>query len=226
MDHLKSIECYHTFEGMVIYKMSVQLFSNGVLDVNLATIVCEDSATYFKARDVAKALGYENPMLAIRMHVWDENKFEYCNIKRGDQNHHHLQPRTILLMEPGVYQLIFKSRLQSAKIFQRWVFSEVLPSIRRTGSYSMNSLCNALSGMTLNVLSNNDRDQLTKYKTILKTHVNMLKDPVAVERGQRGELKSQENRRILVEEARKLRGRIKVLNSLVSGAIDVVNSYE
>ena len=54
----------------------------------------------------------------------------------------------------------------------------------------------------------------------------MLKDPVAVERGQRGGLKSQENRRILVEEARNLRERIEVLNSLVSKAIDVANSYE
>ena len=74
----------------------------------------------------------------------------------------------------------------------------------------MNSLCNALSGMTLNVLSNNDRDQLTEYKTILKTHVNMLKDPFAVERGQRGGLKSQENRQMLIKETRNLRRRIKM----------------
>ena len=87
----------------------------------------------------------------------------------------------------------------------------------------MNGLCYALSSMTLNVLSNDDRHQLTEYKTILKTHVNMLKDPVAVERGQRGGLKSQESRRMIVEEARNLRKSIKVLNSLVSGAIDVVN---
>ena len=59
--------------------------------------------------------------------------------------------------------------------------------------------------MTLNVLSNNDRDQRTEYKTILRAHTNMLKDPVAVERGQRGGLRSQENRRMLVEEVKKSR---------------------
>ena len=51
----------------------------------------------------------------------------------------------------------------------------------------------------------------------------MLKDPVAVERGQHGGLKSQENRRTLVEEARNLRKSIKVLSSLVSEAIAVAN---
>ena len=86
----------------------------------------------------------------------------------------------------------------------------------------MNGLCNAHSGMTLNVLSNNDGEQLTEYKTILKTHVNMLKNPVAVERGQRGALKSQENRRKLVNDVRELRGRINALSGLVSKAIDVV----
>ena len=204
--------------------MSVQLFSNGVLDVSLATIVFEDGSTYFKARDVAKALGYENSDQAIRRHVWEEDKFEWCDIRSDPVETTGLaeiHPRTKFLTEAGVYQLIFSSKLQSAKTFKRWVFSVIFPSIRRTGSYSMNSLCNALSGMTLNILSNNDRDQRTEHKTILRTHVNMLKDP-----GQRGGLKSQENRRTLVEEARNLRKRFKVLNSLVSEAIDVAKPYE
>ncbi|CAB3993125.1 Hypothetical predicted protein [Paramuricea clavata] len=45
------------------------------------------------------------------------------------------QPNTIYLSEQGVYQLIFKSKLKSAVKFQEWVFEEVLPSIRKTGTY-------------------------------------------------------------------------------------------
>ena len=77
--------------------------------------------------------------------------------------------------------------------------SEVLPSIRRTGSYSMNNMRTALSTMTLSVLSGDNADQLTEYKTVLKTHVDMLKDPVAVETGRRGGGRAQENWRKLVE---------------------------
>ena len=98
-----------------------------------------------------------------------------------------------------MYQLIFASKFLSANNFQKWVFSEVLPSIRKTGSYSMSGLRDALGTMTLSVLSGDNNDRLTEYKTVLRTHSDMLKDPVAVERGQRGGLKAQENRRKLVE---------------------------
>ena len=87
------------------------------------------------------------------------NKFEWCVIQRSvnsnplgrtvNSNPLNFHPQTLFLTEPGVYQLIFRSHLLSTEAFQDWVFSEVLPSIRKTGSYSMNNLCNALGGMTL-----------------------------------------------------------------------------
>ena len=168
-------------------------------------------------------MGYEKPQRAVFINVSDHCKFRYSDI--GPQNGD-FHPHTIFLTEEGLYELIFGSTLPAAKTFRRWVFSEVLPSIRKTGSYSMNGFCNALSGMTLNVLSNNDGEQLTEYKTILKTHLNMLKNPVAVERGQRGGLNSQENRRKLINDVRELRGRINALSGLVSKAIDVVTEYK
>ena len=81
----------------------------------------------------------------------------------------------------------------------------------------MNGLCNTLGGMTLNVLSGGDRNQLTEYKTVLRTHVNMLKDPVRVEMGRRGGLKYQENRRILADRVKEYEGVIKELRSLQEG---------
>ena len=98
-----------------------------------------------------------------------------------------------------MYQLIFSLRLPSTEAFQDWVFSEVLPSIRKTGSYTLSDPIEKLQSITLDDLSAYGGYQRKEYKTILKTHANMLKDPVVVEKGQRGGLKVQENRRKLVE---------------------------
>ena len=109
------------------------------------------------------------------------------------------QPHTVFLTEPGVYQLIFSSKLPSTKAFQNWVFSEVLPSIRKTGSYTLTDPIEKIQSIALDDLSAYSEDQRREYKAIAETHVNMLKDPVAVERGRRGGEKAQENRRKLVE---------------------------
>ena len=69
--------------------------------------------------------------------------------------------------------------------------------------------------MTHNVLSNNDRDQLTEYKTILKTHANTLKDPAKVEMGRRCGLRCQEKRRRLANRVKEYEGIIKELRSLL-----------
>ena len=139
-----------------------------MLNTSLTSVVSDDGEIYFKAKDVATTLGYGRPADAIDRHVWYKNKFEWCVIQRavnssplkGSVIHGPLgeraplpgfQPHTLFLTEVGVYQLIFTSKLPSAEVFQDWVFSEVLPSIRKTGLHSMNNLCNALGGMTLSV---------------------------------------------------------------------------
>ncbi|WP_342596852.1 BRO family protein [Cyanobacterium aponinum UTEX 3222] len=84
------------------------------------------------AIDVAKTLGYANPFDAIKRHV-SEN-----NLLHSDSRS--VFGKTVtLLKEAGIYQLIFGSKLPSAIMFQQWVFEEVLPSIRKTGSYSVKS---------------------------------------------------------------------------------------
>ena len=185
--------------------MSVQLFESEILNVNLTSLVSDDGETYFKAKDVAIALGYVNTRDAVDRHVWDENKFEWCNINRcavvhdASENVGGIHPRTLFLTEPGVYQLIFKSELPTARLFQKWVFSEVLPSIRKTGSYTLKDPIEKIQSITLEDLSGYDKNRRRKYKTVSQTHANMLKNPVNEERGRRGGLKSQENRRKLVE---------------------------
>lgn len=86
------------------------------------------------ANDVAAVLGYKSPADAVYRLVKEKNK-SVCKTQTVDGK---LRDVTVL-EEAGIYQLIFSSKLESAERFQDWVFEEVLPSIRKTGSYSVQS---------------------------------------------------------------------------------------
>lgn len=83
----------------------------------------------FVALDVAAALGYLNPKVAASQHVDPEDIIKQEIETNGGR-------QTVnCVNESGLYALIFGSRLESAKRFKRWVTSEVLPAIRKTGQY-------------------------------------------------------------------------------------------
>ena len=93
---------------------------------------------WFVGKDVAKALGYENPSKAIRDHVEEEDKkvgvqnvTPYISDSLGRKQY------PTFINESGVYSLIFGSKLPSAKKFKHWVTSEVLPTLRKTGKYEI-----------------------------------------------------------------------------------------
>ena len=95
-------------------------------DIRTVTI---DNEPWFVGIDVAKSLGYANPKNAVPKHVSEEDKL-------GTQIEYAGQRREVTVInESGLYALIFGSKLESAKRFKRWVTSEVLPAIRKTGSY-------------------------------------------------------------------------------------------
>jgi len=81
----------------------------------------------FSGIDVAFALGYAKPRNAINVHCKGA-------LKRGVLTSGGVQPM-IFIPEGDVYRLITKSRLKSAQNFEKWVFDEVLPAIRKTGGY-------------------------------------------------------------------------------------------
>ena len=90
--------------------------------------VIEQNGKYlFCGSDVAKALGYSNPRKAVRDHTRGGTK---CSIPTtsGDQT-------MAFIPEGDVYRLIVHSKLPSAEQFERWVFDEVLPTIRKHGAY-------------------------------------------------------------------------------------------
>lgn len=86
---------------------------------------------WFVGKDVATALGYGDTDQSVRKHVQDEDKLTR-QIDGGGQKRN-----VTVINESGLYALIFGSKLESAKRFKRWVTSEVLPAIRRTGTYSL-----------------------------------------------------------------------------------------
>ena len=105
----------------------LQIFES--TDFGTVRTILIDKEPYFVGKDVAEILGYTNPQKAIRDHVDDEdrtvNESFTVNGTKG-----------LLINESGLYALIVASKLLAAKKFKRWVTSEVLPAIRKTGSYT------------------------------------------------------------------------------------------
>lgn len=85
-------------------------------------------------KDVAVALGYTNPRDALRKHVDNEDRNTVA-VHDGIKGN----PNMTIINESGLYSLILSSKLPGAKKFKRWVTAEVLPSIRKTGGYSVPS---------------------------------------------------------------------------------------
>ena len=94
----------------------------------IRTVTINDEP-WFVGKDVATALGYSNSRDAISKHVFDDDKgVAKCDTPSGRQE-------MSVINESGLYALIFGSKLDSALRFIRWVTAEVLPSIRKTGTY-------------------------------------------------------------------------------------------
>ena len=89
---------------------------------------------WFKAKEVAQILGYKNTEKAIKRHVSENHKRK---ILFSNQHETHGCSMTYFLDEAGFYELVFRSRLHTAKMFREWVFTKVLPSIRKYGYHRM-----------------------------------------------------------------------------------------
>lgn len=94
-----------------------------------------DGQYWLVGSDVAKALGYSKPYNAIAYHVDEDD-----TLKWGITDVYGREQDAIIINESGVYSLIFSSKLPDAKKFKKWVSSEVLPSVRKTGVYSTQQL--------------------------------------------------------------------------------------
>lgn len=107
----------------------LQVFNN--VEFGQVRTIVKNEEVWFVGKDVAEALGYSNTRDALTKHIDNEDRADVA-IHDGRQNR-----SMIIINESGLYSLVFSSKLPSAKKFKHWVTSEVLPSIRKTGSYSI-----------------------------------------------------------------------------------------
>lgn len=114
----------------------IQIFNNE--EFGEVRTLNEDGKIYFVASDIAKRLGYMKPANAISAHC-------RYTLKRSIP---HPQGKGTLdvnvIPESDVYRLIIHSKLPAAERFEKWVFDEVLPSIRKTGGYTLPDFTNPI----------------------------------------------------------------------------------
>lgn len=151
----------------------IQIFNNKEFGQVRAIEV--NGEPYFVANDVARALGYSNPSKATNDHC------KKSIMRRGNDSLGRQQEFKVI-PEGDIYRLIVKSQLPSAEKFETWVFDEVLPSIRKTGSYTVKTtdkdsikLMNARSRMANTYLRLAKIDTLSsEYKNILVSKASQV----------------------------------------------------
>lgn len=122
---------------------NLKLFENPDFG-DVRVLLDEKNNPWFVGNDIARCLGYENLGNAVKRFVDDEDSIILTSdCKSMGFKINPLINQAVreikLINESGMYSLIMSSKMESAKKFKRWVTSEVLPSIRKTGSYSMPS---------------------------------------------------------------------------------------
>ena len=111
-------------------------------DHAVRTVVADSGEVWFVGKDVAVVLGYADTVNALKQHC------------RGVVKRHPIvdslgrQQETRIISEPDLFRLVVNSKLPTAERFERWVFEDVLPSIRKTGGYAMPNTAAALPAPT------------------------------------------------------------------------------
>lgn len=149
----------------------------------ITTARMEDGAILFKANDVAAALGYAQPAVAICKLCKRVSILETLTVSG-------LQP-TKYIAEPDIYRLVMRSKLPEAEVFQDWVFEEVLPCIRKNGAY-----------MTDDVQARaiDDPDFLMKLAKALKEQKQKIREQKKIITEQSAEIEQLANRASYVEQ--------------------------
>jgi prophage antirepressor-like protein len=109
---------------------AIQTFTNNTYG-NIRVVMI-DGEPWMVGKDAATMLGYAKPENAIATHVDEEDKT--TTLIQGTGSNY--KSKAVIINESGFYALVFGSKLPTARAIKRWVTSEVLPSIRKTGSYS------------------------------------------------------------------------------------------
>ena len=137
----------------------IQIFNN--TEFGEIRTVKINGEPWFVGKDIATALGYAKPENAVSNHVDSEDKTSTL-IQGSGSNY---KSKAIIINESGMYSLILGSKLEGAKRFKRWVTSEILPSIRKTGAYATDSAAAEYKARELRIKEMNAQARLINAET-------------------------------------------------------------
>jgi len=144
---------------------NIKIFNNA--EFGEIRVMLIDDDPWFVGKDIAVALGYNNPQKAIRDHVDEQDRGVNEMDTPGGK-----QP-IATINESGVYSLIFGSKLEGAVRFKRWVTSEVLPALRKTGSYMMPKLSKEMQALfMLDNRTQRQEERLTALENTMTVDYN------------------------------------------------------
>lgn len=141
--------------------------------------VTVDGEPWFVAKDIAEILQYTNTQKAIRDHVDEEDKLTERIVLSGQNR------EVICINESGLYSLILSSKMPGAKRFKRWVTSEVLPQIRRTGTYQKPLTPQEMMRVQLGMIDGREE------------RITHLENTMTIDYEQQQELKKTVNKRVI-----------------------------
>ena len=141
--------------------------------------VTVEGEPWFVAKDIAEILQYTNTQKAIRDHVDEEDKLTERIVLSGQNR------EVICINESGLYSLILSSKMPGAKRFKRWVTSEVLPQIRRTGTYQKPMTPQEMMRVQLGMIDGHEE------------RITHLENTMTIDYEQQQELKKTVNKRVI-----------------------------
>lgn len=141
--------------------------------------VTVDGEPWFVAKDIAEILQYTNTQKAIRDHVDEEDKLTERIVLSGQNR------EVICINESGLYSLILSSKMPGAKRFKRWVTAEVLPQIRRTGTYQKPMTPQEMMRVQLGMIDGHEE------------RITHLENTMTIDYEQQQELKKTVNKRVI-----------------------------
>lgn len=141
--------------------------------------VTVDGEPWFVAKDITEILQYTNTQKAIRDHVDEEDKLTERIVLSGQNR------EVICINESGLYSLILSSKMPGAKRFKRWVTSEVLPQIRRTGTYQKPLTPQEMMRVQLGMIDGHEE------------RITHLENTMTIDYEQQQELKKTVNKRVI-----------------------------
>ena len=148
--------------------------------------ILKDGEPWFILLDICKALEITNTSTVAERLDDDEKNDLVTNDVSGKSN------RVLIINESGLYSLILTSRKPEAKVFKKWITSEVLPSIRKTGSYSLTSTLQTDTQLILQTF-NTCIDTFNKFQKTTDQKLNYL-----YKVHEAAEIRSQENFKLLI----------------------------